>query len=456
MIDHYTSKKEFFQSGETRAFDFRINQLKKLKSAIKENENEIIAALKSDLGKPLFESYTAEIGIIYKEINHYIKNLKIWMKERKVSTPIFLQPGKSFIKSEPKGIVLIISPWNYPFQLTISPLIGAMAAGNCIVIKPSNQSKETEKIISKIIENNFHENYISVVTGPGSKVVSPLIENHKFDHIFFTGSVNIGKEILKLSSKHLTPTTLELGGKSPAIVCEDANMEDTAKKITWGKYYNMGQTCVAPDYVIVHESKKEELILNLKKYIKKFYGADPQNSKDLGRIVNEKRFNKLNELMKDGKIVEGGYSNRDNLYISPTILDDINTQDNVMKEEIFGPILAILSYKDKKEILDIVEENPYPLALYLFTKDKYMEDFILENIQFGGGCINDVISHLINPKLPFGGIGYSGMGHYHSIYTFETFSHMKSIYKAGDIFSPDLKYPPYTERNLNLAKKFLK
>ena len=454
MNDPYTLKRHFFESGKTRNYDFRLEQLKKLKSNIQKYEDDIIEALRLDLGKPVFEAYTAEVGIVYEELNIAIKSLRSWTKKKKVSTPIFLFPSKSYVLAEPKGVVFIISPWNYPFQLLISPLIGAIAAGNCAVLKPSNQSKATEDIIAKLIEETFSKEYISLVRGSGSKVVEPLIGNYRFDHIFFTGSVSVGKKILKHSAKHLTPTTLELGGKSPSIVFKDADIDLAAKKITWAKYYNLGQTCVAPDYLLVDEDVKEQLIEKIKEYIVFYHGEDPSQSQNLGKLINEKRFDRLVELM-DGDIIYGGKADKDTLFIHPTIIDNVDVEDHIMKEEIFGPILPVLTFKDREEVLSIVRKNQYPLALYLFTEDKANEDFIMQNIEFGGGCVNDTISHLVNPKLPFGGIGYSGMGEYHGKYTFDTFSHMKSIFKAG-IFETNLKFPPYSDLKLKLAKFFMK
>lgn len=452
----YKSKKIFFHEGNTFSYDFRLAQLKKLQSSIREHEDEIINALSLDLSKPIFESHTAELGIVYEELNNAIKNLDSWMKVKKASTPMYLQFGKSRIYPQPKGVVFIISPWNYPFQLAISPLIGAIAAGNCIVLKPSNQSLETQKIISKIINKSFDSNYISVVEGPGSKVVSPLIEKYRFDHIFFTGSVSVGKEILKLSASHLTPVTLELGGKSPTIVHSDADIDMAAKKITWGKFYNLGQTCVAPDYILVHKSKKDLLIEKIIFYINKFYGPNIIESKDLGRIINNKRFDKLISFLNSGDILIGGNYDLKDKFIEPTLIHNVSMNDPIMKEEIFGPILPILSYDDISEVTDIIDMNPYPLALYLFTKSDFFENYIIETIQFGGGCINDTISHVGNSNLPFGGFGFSGMGYYHSKYTFKTFSHYKSIFKSNDIFDFNFKYPPYTEKNLSLVKKVLK
>lgn len=409
-----------------------------------------------DLGKPEFESYTAEIGVIYQEINMAIKRLKRWMKKRIVTTPIFLLPAISYIYPEPKGVVLIVSPWNYPFQLMMSPLIGAIAAGNCAVLKPSNKSIRTQYIISKIIEETFDPNYISVVEGPGSATVNPLIENYRFDHIFFTGSVKVGKVILELAAKHLTPVTLELGGKSPAIIHADCDIDIAAKRIAWSKFYNVGQTCIAPDYVLIHESIKEQFIIKLQSYIKKYFGDHAEESNNYGRIINYERFDHLIYLLDECNIISGGNSHRKIKYIEPTLIDGVNMNSKIMKEEIFGPILPILTYEDISEVVKIVRINRYPLALYLFTKDKAIEDYIMESIEFGGGCVNHAISHVINSNLPFGGVGFSGMGRYHSKYTFDTFSHEKPVFKALTKYELSLKFPQYNKMKLKLAKKFLK
>jgi len=454
MDNIYNDKRIFFNEGNTLEYDFRLKQLKNLKQSIQDNESSIIEALKLDLSKPIFESYTGEIGIVYEELNHAIENLKKWMEIKKVSTPLYLQPSSSYIYPQPKGIVLIISPWNYPFQLAISPLIGAIAAGNCIILKPSNKATNTEQIISKVIKSCFPKEYISVLEGPGSEVIDPLIKSYKFDHIFFTGSIPVGKNIMRLAAEDLTPITLELGGKSPVIVHKDADLDNTAKKITWAKYYNAGQTCISPDYLLVHQSIKEDLILKIKGYILEYYGKEKRDN--LSRIINQDRFNRLTELIKQGKIREGGEYDLSFKYISPTILDEINLDDDIMNEEIFGPILPVLDYEDISEVEEIVNLNHYPLALYLFTKDKNLEEYIIQNIRFGGGCINHTLSHLINPNLPFGGVGYSGMGQYHSKYSFDTFSHEKSILKSPGKLEPNFMYPPYTDTNLKIARKFMK
>ena len=457
MLDNpYVDKRSFFDKGNTKTYEFRLGELKKLKSSIKENETNIIDALTMDLGKSEFESYTAEIGIIYEEINSAIKSLKKWMKPVKVPTPIFLLPSISYIYPEPKGVVLIISPWNYPFQLMMSPLIGAIAAGNCAVLKPSNKSIRTQHVISKIIEETFDPNYISVVEGPGSSTVNPLIEQYRFDHIFFTGSVKVGKVILELAAPHLTPVTLELGGKSPGIIHSDSDIDIAAKRIAWSKFYNTGQTCIAPDYILIHESVKDEFIFKLQSYLIEYFGKNPEESPNYGRIINYDRFDHLIELLEEGQIISGGNSLRKIKYIEPTLIHGLDMNSPIMKEEIFGPLLPILTYEDISEVVKTVRLNRYPLALYLFTKDKNIEDYILEHIEFGGGCINHAISHVINSNLPFGGVGYSGMGRYHSKYTFDTFSHEKSIFEALTKYELNLKFPPYTEMKLKLAKMFLK
>lgn len=451
----YMPKREFFDKGNTRSREFRLEQLDNLKISIKKYENDLIHSLMLDLNKSEFESYTAEIGILYQEIDLATKNLKKWMQAKKVSTPIYLQPASSFIYPEPKGVVLIISPWNYPFQLAISPLIGAIAAGNCILLKPSHKSKNVANIIETIIDETFPSQYISTIQGPGSQVISPLIKQYRFDHIFFTGSVNIGKRILKLAANHLTPVTLELGGKSPTIVHKDADIDLAAKRISWAKFYNCGQTCVAPDYLLVHQSQKDNLIQKIQHYISIYYGENPIESHNLARIINERQFNRLVSLLEGCHIIHGGDSKLDERYISPTLVGNVDMDHPIMEEEIFGPILPILTYNDIPDLMAMIQKNPYPLALYLFTKDRDLEEYIIGNIQFGGGCINHLISHVANSHLPFGGIGFSGMGNYHSKYSFDTFSHQKSILKSRSKLDTNILYPPYTDKKLNLAKKFL-
>lgn len=454
--DIFHSKRDFFDAGNTKSYDFRILQLKNLKAAIQKYEKDILDALYWDLHKSGFESYTSEVGFIYEEINYAIRHLKKWMRPRRVLGSISAMPSKSYIYPEPLGVILIIGPWNYPFQLILAPLIGAIAAGNCVIVKPSNQSLHTSLVIGKVIEEIFPEEYISVIQGSGSTVIPNLLEKYSFNHIFFTGSPDVGKDILASASHHLTPTTLELGGKSPAIVDKNSNLSLAAKRIAAGKYYNAGQTCIAPDYLLAHEDIKEELIGYLIKYIKEFYGQNPKISEDYGRIINEKRFSVLIDYLNDGDILFGGDCDMEDLYIEPTLLECTDMDGKIMKEEIFGPILPILTYKEIEEAVKIIRKNRYPLALYLFTNDKEMEHLIMDRVEFGGGCINNSLLHILNPKMPFGGVGNSGIGRYHGKYTFDTFTHYKSILKSHNKIDVPLRYPPYGDKKLNLVKKIMK
>ncbi len=455
MLNIFNIQKDFFRNGTTREYEFRLDQLKKLRKTIEIREDDILTALSIDLRKPRFEAYTSEVGLLFKELDEAIKNLKYWMKREKVSTPIYLKPAKSYIKPVPKGVVLILSPWNYPFLLSLSPLIGAIAGGNCVILKPSNKSLVSSNLIKEIIQSTFPENYIHVIEGPGSEVVEPLIMKSNFDHIFFTGSKEIGKIIAKLAAEKFTTVTLELGGKSPAIVDETTDIDMAAKKITWAKFFNTGQTCIAPDYILIPEFIKNEFIEKMKKYIQEFYGDDIINSSDYGRIINIDQFNKLIHLMDDLKIIYGGEHNSDELYIQPTIVK-ASVNDNIMKEEIFGPILPIITYKDGYDVFNIIDLNPNPLALYLFTNDDNFKHSIINNISFGGGCINDTMSHMINTNLPFGGVRDSGMGRYHSNYSFKEFTNFKSIVESNNIIDINIKYPPYSERKRKISKFFLK
>ncbi|SHH44891.1 aldehyde dehydrogenase (NAD+) [Caloranaerobacter azorensis DSM 13643] len=446
-------QRKYFERGITLDINFRINMLKVLKSAIIENEKLILRALKEDLNKSDFEGYETEIGIVLDEIGYIIKNLRYWTKPKRVKTPITQFISKSYIYSEPYGVTLIIAPWNYPFQLVMAPLIGSISAGNCSIIKPSEYSPNTSKIISKIISDNFEEEFIAVIEG-GIEVNKALLEE-KFDYIFFTGSVNVGKIVMEAASKHLTPITLELGGKSPCIVDEDADVELAAKRIVWGKFLNAGQTCVAPDYLYLHKNIKDDFIKNAIKFIKEFFGENPLKSEDYPRIVNIKHFNRLKNLLKDGDVLYGGDFNEEKLYIAPTIIDNITWEDSIMQEEIFGPILPILMFEKLDEVIKIVNIRPKPLALYYFSNNKEKQERVIREISFGGGCINDTIVHLATPYLPFGGVGNSGMGNYHGKASFDTFSHKKSVLKKSNLIDISLRYPPYKNK-INLLKKILK
>lgn len=435
--------------------DKRINNLKKLKKVIKKYEDEIIDALNKDLGKHIFEAYSNEVGFVYGSIDFVIKNLKTWTKVKKVKNDAAQLPGKSYIYKSHYGAVLIIGPYNYPFQLTIEPLIGAIAGGNTVIIKPSEYATATETIIEKIIKETFEEEYIAVVTGD-YKVNSDLLDL-EFDYIFFTGSVNVGKIVMEKASKHLTPITLELGGKSPVIVDNTADLKVSAKRILWGKLTNAGQTCVAPDYLLAHEHIYEELIEELKNTIVEFYGNDIINNKEFGRIINEKHMNRLNNILENDKdkIVVGGDVDFEQRYISPTIIRDVTLEDSVMKEEIFGPILPVIKYKDLEDIKYYISKHKNPLALYVFSENDDFSEDIIRRFTFGGGCVNDTISHVASAHLPFGGVGTSGMGNYHGRASFDTFTHTKSIVKKSTKIDIKLVFPPYKEK-IKLIKKIMK
>lgn len=447
------NQRSFFKEGKTKEVDFRINQLEKLKKSIIKYEGEIIDALKKDLNKSSFETYVTEIGTVIQEINHTIKHIRKWVRPKRVGTPIAQFISTSKIYSDPYGVALIISPWNYPFQLTMAPLIGSIAGGNCAVLKLSPYSANTSKIIDKIIGETFDENYIKVVQG-GREVNKELL-NEKFDYIFFTGGVSMGKIVMKAASKYLTPVTLELGGKSPCIIDETANLDLAAKRIIWGKLLNSGQTCIAPDYLLVHKSVKKQFIDKMKDYILKFYGNIPINSPDYPKIINLKHFNRLLGLIREEDIIFGGDYNEKTHQINPTILDNITWESKVMEEEIFGPIIPILEFEKFNNIIDEINKRPKPLALYLFTTSKEREKNVLKNISFGGGCINDTIVHVASTNMPFGGVGNSGMGGYHGKHTFDSFTHKKSVLKKSNLLDIPVRYAPF-DGKLNLIKKIMK
>ncbi|WP_434297798.1 aldehyde dehydrogenase [Clostridium sporogenes] len=446
-------QKSFFEKGYTKDINFRIETLKKLKHNIKMNENNIFKALKIDLNKSEFETFITEIGIVYDEINGAIKNIKKWSKPKKVKTPITNFLASSYIYNEPYGVALIIAPWNYPFQLIMAPLVGAISAGNCVLLKPSELAVETEKIIVKIIKETFSDEYIGVVTG-GVKESEALLKE-KFDYIFYTGGINVGKIVMRAAAEHLTPITLELGGKSPCIVDKDANIDLAARRITWGKFLNAGQTCVAPDYLVVHRNIKEKLISSIENYIIEFFGENAFESEEYPRIINERHFKRLEGYLKEGKIVSGGKTDISNLYIEPTIIEGINLKNRIMEEEIFGPIFPVIEFEGMDEVIDIIKNNPKPLALYYFSEDKEKQEFIIKNISFGGGCINDTIMHLSTSTLPFGGVGSSGIGGYHGRASFDTFSHKKSILKKSNLIDIKIRYAPFKGK-INLAKRLFK
>ena len=446
--------KKFFETGKTKNIDFRIQQLRKLRQSIQVNEESIIAAMYQDLHKSRYEAFTTEIGVVYSSIRLLIKNVKKWAKPQRVPTPLVFLGGQSYIYHEPYGTVLIIGPFNYPLNLVLEPLIGAIAAGNCAVIKSSQMTPHVAKIIAKIVKESFAEDYVRVIEG--DRTAAAALINAPFDYLFFTGGVSTGKTIVQAAARNLVPVTLELGGKSPCIVDETANIDLAAQKIAWGKFSNAGQTCVAPDYVFVHKQVKKQFLDNLKKYVERFYGISPKENKDFGRIVDEKHTIRLTKLIDQDKVVIGGDYDIENKYIAPTVLDGVGWDDPVMADEIFGPILPILEFESLETVIKEINSKPKPLALYLFTENKAVEKKIIDNISYGGGCINDTFIHLGNPYLPYGGVGASGTGSYHGKSSFETFSHRKGILNRKINLFADMIYPPSTERKLSLVRKFLK
>ena len=445
----------YIKTGATKSYAFRKEQLQKLKAAVLAHEKELHDALYADLKKSPEESWVTETGFLLAEINHTLKHLKAWMKPQKVSTNLLNLPGKSLIYKEPLGVVLIIGPWNYPLQLLFTPLVGAMAAGNCAVLKPSEFAPATAAVMKKIIEENFTSEYILYVEGEGAAVVPEMMNHFRFDHVFYTGSTQVGKMIYQMAAAQLVPVTLELGGKSPCVVESDANLKIAARRIALTKFSNAGQMCVAPDYVLVHESVKEQLVKELKKNIEQFFSKDASTSYDYGKIVNEKQFNRLVNYLQQGRIVHGGNYNASIQYIEPTLIEDIPLETAVMGEEIFGPLLPLISFATFEEAKQIISRHPDPLAFYVFTQSTEKEKQWIEQVPFGGGCVNNASWHLTNFNLPFGGRGNSGIGAYHGRYSFDALSHQKAIMKTPTWFDPDLKYPSFKGK-LNLFKKIIR
>lgn len=435
--------RHYFQTGATKPYAFRLEQLKKLKQSIKQHEQDLYTALYTDLKKSPEESWVTENGMVLAEINTAISNLKSWMEPEKVNTNLLNMPSSSRIINEPLGVVLIIGPWNYPFQLLINPLIGAIAAGNCIVLKPSEFAPATASVMKKIIEDVFARDYILFSEGDGATVVPEMMNHFTFDHVFYTGSTAVGKIIYKMAAERLVPVTLELGGKSPCVVESDANIQVAAKRIAVTKFSNAGQMCVAPDYVLVHESKKDALVEALKKTITNFFTDKPEQSESYGKIINQKQFNRIVNYLQQGTILSGGRFNAEQLFIEPTLLQINSLDETVMQEEIFGPVLPILSFKTKEEALRVIERNKNPLAFYVYTSSKEKEIDWLSSVAFGGGCVNNSSWHLTNHHLPFGGRGFSGTGSYHGKNSFDTFSHRKAVMKTPTWFDPSVKYPPF-------------
>lgn len=442
-IERLQLMRSYFNGGATKPYAFRIQQLKALKAAIVKHEEDLYAALYADLKKSKEESWVTELGMVISELNAILKGLKQWMQPESAGTNFLNLPSSSYVLKEPLGVVLIIGPWNYPFQLLINPLLGAIAAGNCVVLKPSEFSPATTAVMKKLIEETFLPEYILYAEGDGATVIPEMMNNFSFDHIFYTGSTAVGKIIYKMAAEKLTPVTLELGGKSPCIVESDANINVAARRIAITKFSNCGQMCVAPDYVLVHEAVKEKFVEELKKATVKFYDEKPQESYSYGKIINEKQFNRLTGYLNNGTVVHGGHVDKEKLFIEPTVLTDVSMDMPVMKDEIFGPILPVISFASAVEAKEIIEQHPNPLAFYLYTSSKQKENYWMNEIPFGGGCVNNSSWHLTNHHLPFGGRGFSGTGNYHGKYSFETFSHRKAIMKTPTWFDPDIKYPPF-------------
>ncbi len=446
-------QRAYFRTNCTKDISFRLVALQKLRTAIRSHEKALMNALKSDLNKSEFDSYSTEIGVVLEEIRYTIKHLKGWSKPQRVKTPLTHIGSRSFIYPEAYGVALIIAPWNYPFQLAIAPLIGAIAAGNCAIIKPSELTPKTSEIIAKIINDIFPEEYIAVVLG-GIETSTALLQE-KSDYIFFTGSVAVGKVIMEAAAKNLTPVTLELGGKSPCIVHEDAKLKLAAKRIAWGKFMNAGQTCIAPDYLYLHHRIKDEFLFHLKEALKELYGEKPLQNEHFTHIVSEKHFNRLTGFLKNGTIIMGGNMDPDHLKLEPTVINNISWNDPIMQDEIFGPILPVLEYNQLDQILEEIQKHPKPLSLYLFTENETVKSDVLRNISFGGGCVNDTVYHFASPYLPFGGVGNSGIGAYHGKGSFDTFSHQKSILYQTTLFDIPFRYPN-VKNGLKKIKMFLK
>lgn len=444
-----------FATGGTRPLKFRRAQLQKLSVALKRHEASLLAALQTDLGKSPFQAFSTELGLIHAEIRHALNNLRRWSAPQWRPTPWFSAPARGWVQAEPLGVALILGPWNYPAQLLLTPLVSAITAGNCAVLKPSELAPRTADAIAALVKETFAPEFISVVTGGADTATALLAE--RFDKIFFTGSTNIGRIVAAAAAKHLTPVTLELGGKCPVIFCADADLELAAKRIAWGKFMNAGQTCVAPDFVLLPRGARERFQAALKKSLREFYGEDASKSPDYGRIVNARHFARLLNYLNDGKVALGGVRDAADLFIAPTVLTDVSPESAVMREEIFGPILPVLEFDRLEDALALLRGQPTPLALYVFTNDRAMEARVLAEVRSGGVCINDVVSHMIGGRLPFGGLGESGLGAYHGRAGFEAFSHQRTILRRATWLDTPFRYPPerLSLAGLKRAMRFL-
>ncbi|MDG1348175.1 MAG: aldehyde dehydrogenase [Flavobacteriales bacterium] len=446
-------QKSFFNSSSTKEVNLRIETLKKLKLILKENEEKLYTAIYTDFKKSQFETYLTELSLIYNELNNAIRNLKKWSKKKRVSTNLANFPAKSYIIPEPLGTVLVISAWNYPYQIALIPAISAIAAGNTVVIKPSEIPNNTSKVLAELINSNFDENYLTVIEG-GVETTTELLQQ-KWDKIFFTGSTNVGRIVYKAAADKLTPVTLELGGKSPTFIFKDCDIKLTAKRIVWAKFLNAGQTCIAPDYLLVEEEIKEKLLVALKEELENTFPKKTEIQENYVQIINERNFQRLTNLIPKDKICYGGEHSAKTRIISPTLLDNISFDDNIMKEEIFGPILPIISFENLDSVIEKVKEREKPLTLYIYSKSKKIIQKILYEISFGGGAINESLVHISNPNLPFGGVGASGIGNYSSKAGFDAFTHYKSILHKSFLFEPNIKYTPFTKWKRQILKFLL-
>lgn len=454
-IKNLTDKqRKFFQTGKTLPVSFRIDALKRLHFCIRRHEEDITTAIKKDLGKSVTESFMCEVGLTLSEISFMLKHIRSYAGEKNVRTPITNFPARSFRKPSPYGVVLIMSPWNYPFLLTMEPLVDALAAGNTAIVKPSAYSPATSEVIALILRECFNEEYVAAVTG--GRAENNCLLNEHFDYIFFTGSKQVGKYVMECASRRLTPITLELGGKSPCIVDKTANLKLAARRIVFGKYLNCGQTCVAPDYIYCDESIKDTLIAEIKKQIVKQFGAAPLENENYGKIINEKHFNRIFGLIDETKLAHGGAVNPEALKIEPTVLDNVDFSDAVMQEEIFGPVLPVLTFSSLEDAIARINGMEHPLALYIFSSDKRAIRQVTSRCGFGGGCINDTIIHLATSEMEFGGFGESGMGAYHGKYGFETFSHFKSIVDKKTWLDVPMRYQPYKKMYETMIRMFLR
>jgi aldehyde dehydrogenase (NAD+) len=433
-------QRAFFQSGATRSLEFRRTQLHQLEEGLVAHEAALLSALHTDLRKSPQEAYATEIGLVLSEIRHALRHLPVWMKSRRRGAPLLAWPARGFIRPEPYGVTLIIGPWNYPLQLLLAPLVGAVAAGNCVVLKPSEFAPSTAAALAQLVNATFPEEYIAVIQGERDTAEGLLRE--KFDTIFFTGSTSVGRAVMAAAARHLTPVTLELGGKCPCLVCADAPLEVTARRIVWGKFMNAGQTCVAPDFVLVDRRNRVSLVEAMKRALHDFYGDDPRQSPDYGRIVNRKHWDRLTACLGGGQVAHGGQHDAAGLYLAPTILTGVPANAPVMQEEIFGPILPVLEFAALDDALGLLRERPTPLALYLFTRDRATQERVLAGTRSGGVCLNDTVTHMIGKHLPFGGLGESGLGAYHGRASFDCFTHRRSVLRRSFAFDSKLRYPP--------------